>query len=1136
MRKGFTLIEVLVSLFIFTLVVLAAYKIYDHSQKTYLLGEQLTDAQQSTRFAFEKISHDLRLAGYRVYPDSDALRPDLSIEAMWDGAIAIRADFEATEENDLECTIVPSTGMCSSGTGRFGLVTTGNRDIRVYCLAKKAPAAGSNTDPTAGDGSDETLSFKADFSDNRDAAVGDRDDLETVTIPGVSLTQDKPPYKLYVVTFLNPSDPGYVAVPAGGDVPAGNIVWTPVAEGIFSMRFDYYNQNGIAEANRMVIESFGSASNFDPPDATEPEDKNLFLREHGWPFGVGGGTMVKNVLVRLVGMTARPDGRYTDPQIHNADLTTEERAARTLTKMHRKYELNTSINMLNVGVAPHELADTIPPDDPSELMGVVGYCGGALLVWTPSLAADLATYYIQIVDDSLWSTWGDTFLYLCDDAPDTCTPVSNVEIFGTTVGYYRPNLNNGDIYHARVFAQDAAGNFSRNPTNEIEFTVDPGPLKPLGAVVTGSTAADVSGLHRLQVSFTPPQDYDVTQNAVCIGEVADKDGAWPKIRDLYGYRLYHRRQRSATPVDFTVDPVTDLIADEQNPADNPLKIPLVEYPDLKACPCEYYAYKMKSTTQCEDADDDHTQTPPCLHVGEVSELSQDADGNPIAYLTPALQDAGIFPQVVPAQPDKPGGSSTGPVGEDYEITLQIMPVLTSALKASDGAISPNADPTAQFEVWRYRIYEFTEDPIADPSATATRVDDTNLGPDDFEDWDAGVDAMPAVASLGAATPVKFTFTRTIPSGESRYYTVAGIYRCDAGADIIEGPQSLPAQVPCETDWTAVVTSPFLDYTLVNTGGAVFPVRVAVSGLPSGVTIVEAKITIAGTPVANQPMALTCVAPNCTATFDWNITGLPDNNYTILVQLLDSSGCSITVSRIATIAMACGAFQIHALPVSGTPTLDWELQKINGTDVYLLDKIGFQSLNYQTNSITYYQSDPTAGAPTAFPLWTAGPQDLNGKSIGNPSAGTDFPFQTTNFSCDLAGTIKFPSLNLNLRPGGPAGTSNWFRIIYNKNLTAANGPLNLLGSFRFRPCEGPVSVTVDVPKGANGSASLPVTPICAWEWSYIGTAPTLVSADLCGPTPTITWKGAKSKGATVTLKYWAPSGTLTCPNMPILLGP
>jgi len=90
MKRGFTLIEILVAITIFALVMVAAYQVYERSQKAYVLGEQLSNTQQDIRFAYEQISHDLKTAGYLIYPDANALRPDMPLEGMWSGAVAIR--------------------------------------------------------------------------------------------------------------------------------------------------------------------------------------------------------------------------------------------------------------------------------------------------------------------------------------------------------------------------------------------------------------------------------------------------------------------------------------------------------------------------------------------------------------------------------------------------------------------------------------------------------------------------------------------------------------------------------------------------------------------------------------------------------------------------------------------------------------------------------------------------------------------------------------------------------------------------------------------------------------------------------------------------------------------------------------
>jgi hypothetical protein len=838
-------------------------------------------------------------------------------------------------------------------------------------------------------------------------------------------------------------------------------------------------------------------------------------------------------------MTARPDGQYTDPLVG-----TDTSGPRYETRMHRKYELTTSINMLNVGVAPHELADTVPPDDPTLLDSTVGYCGGVLLTWNPALAQDLAVYWIQVVDPGTWTAWGDDWKYNCDDAPNTCVATSNIEGYGERVGFYVRNLSNGSTYHSRVFAQDNAGNFSRNPTNSVDFTVDPAPLKPLGAVVQGAVEADISGFKRLQVSFIPPVEYDTAQNPACIGEVDDEDGLWPTLRDLFGYRLYHRRQLSATPVDFTPDPVNDLVADEKNPGANPLKIPLVEYPDIKGCPCEYYAYKMASVTQCEDAHDDHTQTPPCLHTGEVSTISTDADGNPAAFLVPALIP-GALPDIVPAQPLKPGAAavpSAAPTDpDDYDIVLQVTPVFNSSIADGAGGFTPNPAADQQFEVWRYRIYEYTEDPALNPSATATLISDTDLTTHDDASWDALVDAVPPVPILSTAAQAKFPFTRPIPSGEKRWYTVAGVYNCNnaAGTDLLEGPQSLAVSVPCAAAWSLAVTRPAVDNEMVNAGGSVYDVVAQVTGLPSGTTITEMKITIGGTPVVNQPMAVTAAGSNATGNYAWNLTGLPDGSYPVMVTAVDNSGCSITASRIAVISQVCGSFQINTLNPGTGNLLTWEFQKVNGTEQYLLDQIGFTSSNYLTTALNYYATNPTVGSPTPTPLWTGAATDLNGKTIGANSTVSNYTYSMTNL-CNANTSFRTLDLNPFDYPTATAGSSNWFRATYDKGLTAANGPLNLYGSFALRPC-APSTWTFNMPPSGTGTLTIPTAqlPVCAWSWTWGGSAskkPTVDATNLCSGTLKFTGKTGTGAGGLITVTYWTPSGLLNCSNMPIFLGP
>jgi prepilin-type N-terminal cleavage/methylation domain-containing protein len=71
-RKGLTLIEVMVSLLIFLVVLMALYQLFDTSHSTYSSGTRRQDVQQQARLAMEEIVRSLRMAGY-VSENYDAL-------------------------------------------------------------------------------------------------------------------------------------------------------------------------------------------------------------------------------------------------------------------------------------------------------------------------------------------------------------------------------------------------------------------------------------------------------------------------------------------------------------------------------------------------------------------------------------------------------------------------------------------------------------------------------------------------------------------------------------------------------------------------------------------------------------------------------------------------------------------------------------------------------------------------------------------------------------------------------------------------------------------------------------------------------------------------------------------------------
>lgn len=64
--NGFSLLELLVSLLIFTFIMMAIYFLFDQSKWLYLAGERRSSAQDNARIALESMERELRMAGFGV--------------------------------------------------------------------------------------------------------------------------------------------------------------------------------------------------------------------------------------------------------------------------------------------------------------------------------------------------------------------------------------------------------------------------------------------------------------------------------------------------------------------------------------------------------------------------------------------------------------------------------------------------------------------------------------------------------------------------------------------------------------------------------------------------------------------------------------------------------------------------------------------------------------------------------------------------------------------------------------------------------------------------------------------------------------------------------------------------------------
>lgn len=62
--NGFTLVEIMMTMAISGMIVAAMYAAYLSQQRTYLMQEQVAEMQQNIRAALDKISREIRMAGY----------------------------------------------------------------------------------------------------------------------------------------------------------------------------------------------------------------------------------------------------------------------------------------------------------------------------------------------------------------------------------------------------------------------------------------------------------------------------------------------------------------------------------------------------------------------------------------------------------------------------------------------------------------------------------------------------------------------------------------------------------------------------------------------------------------------------------------------------------------------------------------------------------------------------------------------------------------------------------------------------------------------------------------------------------------------------------------------------------------
>jgi Tfp pilus assembly protein PilW len=256
-ERGLSLIEVIVATAVLVVAILIALTVYDAARSSFKKGENATVQQEAVRIAYDRLTADLRMLGFNVFPDGNASSPDEQLEVALDHAIIFRGDFDAEDaakKNDHEGALAG---------GFFNVVSTGNDEVVGYVLSKP-----DGTGP-------DSITFQADVDDEpRNGNVA------TVTVNNVVLNPGattSPPYTLYKITLNN-----NVATCCSGDF----IVRTPMVENIRSMSFQYFDASSTVPIAAPAT-----------TEVTAEKQKR---------------SSVTRFNVSLVGMTKDPDMNYTD--------------------------------------------------------------------------------------------------------------------------------------------------------------------------------------------------------------------------------------------------------------------------------------------------------------------------------------------------------------------------------------------------------------------------------------------------------------------------------------------------------------------------------------------------------------------------------------------------------------------------------------------------------------------------------------------------------------------------------------------------------------------------------------------------------------------------------------------------------
>jgi len=168
-ERGFTLTEIMVTTAIFAIIMIAALAVYDKSNRVFKSGTESADLQQSARIAFDKLTSDLRMAGFDYNRGGT---PSGAIGAtLWSASTIFAPGVQVDPGNGLifTCSVGGTTGASApTWNMTVGATTTDGSVKWVTAAMNQFPQMDEQLEyagPTA-------VAFRANFDYNTDASHG----------------------------------------------------------------------------------------------------------------------------------------------------------------------------------------------------------------------------------------------------------------------------------------------------------------------------------------------------------------------------------------------------------------------------------------------------------------------------------------------------------------------------------------------------------------------------------------------------------------------------------------------------------------------------------------------------------------------------------------------------------------------------------------------------------------------------------------------------------------------------------------------------------------------------------------------------------------------------------------------------